>query len=231
LKILMKLDNLMNKNKYSSLISLEFNKILTKLHLIEVKNILSVFIASRLRNSTPAPKKIQLRMLCKFDNDFKLPTANLPEGYIFSFYQPGDELSWVELLKSSSEFGNWNEEHLQNEILRYLLPGGGIFVTFDDKLVGCAAACQIASYMPYAVLMYVLVLPEHRNRGLGKALTTNVMEVALRFGYPGMILQTDDRRRSAIHTYYDLGFQPDTSASSDAQQRWENIFREENILQ
>jgi GNAT superfamily N-acetyltransferase len=184
------------------------------------------------RRLIPIPKKInklQLRMIYYFDDKLNIPTYTLHPDYVLKYYRPGDETSWADLITISKEFGVWNEDRLRKEIISDLLIGGGVLVTFDNKLIGCAAACNIVSFRPYAVLMNVVVLQEHRNRGLGKVLSSRALGVAHSLKYPGMILQTDDHRRSAIRIYHDLGFEPVMSASSDAQQRWEVIFREEKI--
>src|SRR5260370_5197415 len=107
-----------------------------------------------------------LRMFRKLHPTERLQPATVPVPYRLRPYEPGDEDSWVGLLNGSGEFGLWDRRRLHDEVVGPLLPGGGVFVTVGDELVGCASACFVDEVEPYAILMYVALLPRHRGRGL-----------------------------------------------------------------
>lgn len=166
----------------------------------------------------------QLKMLYTFDPDKQVTPPKLPQHYRLLRYVPGYEDQWVQLINSSGEFVRWNRDTLSREVLSGLLTDGGILVAAGDKLAACAAACSMRRFEPYAVLMYVVVLPEHRNRGLGTAIITEALAVCQREGYPGVILHTDDFRVAAIKRYLKLGFVPDIELDHSAKDRWKTIL-------
>ena len=51
------------------------------------------------------------------------------------------------------------------------------------------------------------VLPEHRGRGIGKALIAAVEQIARERGYWGLTLEVDERNERARQTYRAVGFQ------------------------
>lgn len=173
--------------------------------------------------ATPAESNSlpQLRMLKLFAKGERTELPALPKGYELAFYQAGDEARWLRLINESGEFGVWNEELLQAEILSTLIPGSAVFVIADEKLVACAAGCDLKNFRPFATLMYVVVLSEHRGKGLGVVVTAAAINGAQEAGYPGMILQTDDFRLAAIKTYLKLGFVPHCEHDAGAGARWE----------
>ena len=188
-------------------------------------------ILRRLRFLTGAQEQSvgpQLRMVRKFEPGEQSEGPKLCPGYRVERYVPGDEDRWVSLINASGDFrtwGAWNREILSKEILSGLLPNGGVFAVAGDTLVGCAAVCHWERFHPYAVLMYVVVVPEHRGRGLGTMLTAEAVQVARRLGCPGVILHTDDDRLAAIKTYLRLAFVPDIDAQPCTKARWKRILR------
>jgi ribosomal protein S18 acetylase RimI-like enzyme len=168
---------------------------------------------------------LQLRMIYTFRPDEERSPHSVPTGYRLVHYQPEFETAWVQLLNESREFSKFTTQTLWTEILSGLIPEGGVFIEYQGKLVAAAAVCYRKEVAPHAVLMYVIVLPEHRGLGLGKIVTNQVMAAARQAGYPGMVLYTDDGRLPAIQMYLGLGFQPDLETQIDTQERWQRVLQ------
>jgi mycothiol synthase len=174
----------------------------------------------------------QLRMTYRFNGTENLPSLFLPDGFQIKSYTIGsrnEEDAWVALL-SACEFAGFSPASgpavLEQEILRGLLPGGGIFISKNDHLVACAAGCFRPEFAPDAVLMYVAVLPEYRRNRLGTAAVLGVLDVARKAGFPGLTLLTDETRIPAIRAYLRLGFLPDEIPCRKTLPRWKPILKE-----
>jgi GNAT superfamily N-acetyltransferase len=114
---------------------------------------------------------------------------------------------------------------MKREILDTMVPDGTVFAMFHAELAACASICDIDAFRPHATLMFVLVHPAHRSRGLGSAVTAHAIYTAHRVGFPGIILHTQDFRLPAVRTYLKLGFQPETTVPGTAE-RWESVLDE-----
>ena len=66
-------------------------------------------------------------------------------------------------------------------------------------------------------------MPEHRGRGLGRAVCLAVLHAAARLGHQAISLTTDDPRRPAIRPYLGLGFEP-WPLEPTAPARWETVM-------
>jgi len=170
-----------------------------------------------------APVSPQLRMIRKFTPGDVWQTISLCGEYDFMAYHAGIETEWAELLNGTGELGAWNRDRLNEDIVNHLLPGGAVFAAEANAIVACAAACRITCNEPYGTLMYVGVNPQHRNRGLGRAVTYGAMLACYKAGCPGMVLSTDEFRIPAIRTYFSLGFEPFLASTGTDAQRWKQI--------
>jgi mycothiol synthase len=164
------------------------------------------------------------RMHRKLHPDERLPSSPLPEPYRLRVYEAGGENAWLDLLNASAEFGAWNRDRLEREILSTLLPGGGIFAAHEGRLIGCASVCFMKEYSPNAILMYVALLPEHRGKGLGQALVWETLRVSQRERYPAMILHTENHRHAAVRTYFQLGFLPQLAEGVADKWQWATML-------
>jgi len=173
---------------------------------------------------TKASQNRLLRMLRKLHPGELLQPPTLPEPYRLLHNAPGDEDRWLELLNASGEFGYWSRERFHQEIGATLLAAGGVFVARGNELVGCASTCFMEQYKPYAILMYVTVLPEHRGQGLGQALVWETMRVARQENYPGLLLHTEKHRYAAVRTYFQLGFLPQFGYEVAGQRLWSDVL-------
>jgi GNAT superfamily N-acetyltransferase len=171
--------------------------------------------------AAPAPL---LRMLRKFHPGERLPPAAVLEPYRLLRAGPGDEGRWVDLLNASGEFGSWDRRRLHQEIGASLLAEGGVLAAEGDDLVGCASACFLDEHNPYAILMYVAVLPGRRGRGLGQALVWETMRIAQQERFPGMLLHTENHRLAAVRTYFQLGFLPRLGKGAAGERQWSDVL-------
>jgi mycothiol synthase len=164
-------------------------------------------------------------MLRKVHPGEHLPCSDLPEPYRLRCYAPGEEAVWLELLNACGEFATWTPQRLADEVLATLLPGGGLFVSHGDQLVGCASVCRMEQYQPYAMLMYVALLPEQRGRGLGQALLREILRLTQRDGFPGLLLHTESHRLAAVRSYLQMGFLPQLGPGAAGPRLWSEVLR------
>lgn len=166
----------------------------------------------------------QLRMLLRFQDAFTAGIDEIPEGYQLVPYTPKHDAAWISVLNLSGEFGKWDKSVLRREILSIMIEGGGVLAERNGTLIGCATACYAKRFSPYALLSYVLVLPDHRGLGLGRTLSAATISIIRKAGYPGVILQTDDNRIPAIRSYLRLGFEPCLGIDAASDARWRKVL-------
>ena len=73
------------------------------------------------------------------------------------------------------------------------------------------------------VLDYVVSHPNHRGKGLGRAVCTAVLRFFVDRGYESVVLLTDDWRLPAIGLYLSLGFVPEMTRG-DMPSRWKAVM-------
>ena len=89
----------------------------------------------------------------------------------------------------------------------YVAHGGGLWVAWEgDEAVGCVALQSIADDVGEVKRMYVR--PEHRGKGIARALAHHVIEEARSRGYSRLRLGTLASMRPAQNLYMSLGFVP-----------------------
>lgn len=88
----------------------------------------------------------------------------------------------------------------------YALPRGRLLLAmFESKVAGCVALKRINDEVCEMKRLYVR--SEFRGKGIGKRLTTDVMEQARLIGYRQMRLDTLPSMKEAIALYRSLGFE------------------------
>ena len=180
-------------------------------------------MAPAVTTSEYSPK--QLSMTLTRENLRWVAEPQLPEGYVLRGYRSGDENSWADLLFMCG-FEQWNSplkigEYLCDQERRE----GSRIVALGAEIVGATFASRQSSPFRAGVLDYVIIHPNHRNRGLGRAVCAGVVKFFSEHGYDLVVLQTDDWRVSAIKVYLSLGFEPEITRD-DMPGRWETVMRE-----
>lgn len=151
----------------------------------------------------------------------------LPQGYHFRFYQPGDEKHWAKLEQAVAEF-----ETKEAALARYqteFLPGGArleklreqyslpvidltqrqVFIENDQGQVLATATAWFAdkqgSFQP--ILHWVSVDPTQQSLGLGQAVVAKVLSLFPQLN-PGqdVMLHTQTWSYPAVVLYHKLGF-------------------------
>jgi GNAT superfamily N-acetyltransferase len=168
-------------------------------------------IEQRVESFFPKRVRIQknIRMIYIFKEGSTIEIPSILNKYHYCRYQPKFERQWIDLLNNNHELGHWDEDRFLNEMLGNLLIGTETMLFDQEKLIGTCAAFSMESYKPYLVLAYPIVLPAYRNQGLGTFLVSKTLEICHFAGYPGIVLNTQHYRASAIKVYQKIGFTQD----------------------
>lgn len=165
----------------------------------------------------------QLRMRISLETSLTVP--GLADGYRISALEGGKLEDWIEVLNSTGDLGEWTIERARRATApsdgsRVL--GDAIFVAYRGTTPVATACLTAHPDTPDAELGWVAVLPDHRHRGLGRAVCTSVLQDMKRRGYGGAFLLTDDHRLAAIGLYWSLGFRPEITHDSH-NDRWATL--------
>jgi ribosomal protein S18 acetylase RimI-like enzyme len=188
---------------------------------------LFVYMLAKVRHLFVRPKSsAQLAMFRPVSSSGHFNDA-LPPGYEYASSLTAQfRLGWIRLLADSREFvkvGNWDEELLQDLILKTLIPGGVVLVLDSaGEVVACLSVCS--GKPQKAELMYVLVDPNHRRRGVARAMMRRGLNVCSANAMASIRLVTDQYRLGAIKLYFQHGFIPDLNQTRDAEVRWSWIL-------
>ena len=145
-----------------------------------------------------------------------VPRIELPQGYRFVFYKPGDRDAWIDIEKSAKEFIgyeqgliSWNKyyENRQEELSARMV--------FIENSAGEKVATATAFYDIYerdksgdGWLHWVAVRREYQGKGLAKPLISYVLNVMRELGYRHAKIPTQTTTWLACKIYLDLGFMP-----------------------
>lgn len=156
----------------------------------------------------------------------RLPALQLPEGYDIRTFRPGDEFAWERVIAASFDRDPGDVDFART--MRSdpaFCPERVFFVEHAaDGVVGTASAWRKPQHWPEAgVIHYVGVLPKHRGRGLGRAVTLRALHRIAAEGWREATLETDDFRLPAIRAYLALGFEPLIEHPSHPE-RWRKVF-------
>ena len=152
------------------------------------------------------------------------PTPKLPPGYRLRCYADGDLAGYIELMARAG-FGGWTAERVA-AMLDRVLPDG--FFVVDHVATGRVVATAVAEDRPRpghpcgGEMGWVAADPDHRGRGLGRAVCAAATARLLAAGYRDVYLLTDDWRFPAIRTYLRLGYVPVLAGQAIAN-RWRAV--------
>lgn len=186
---------------------------------------------------TPRPKTPSIQMIRAPLDD--LPPlgpllADLPAGYGFRTYRPGDEAGWATLM-NTGEMDPWDEARVREKLTGcpppQFDPDGLFMLTYRERpetpeqTVGSACAwLRDPAERETGILHMVCVLPEHRGAGHSLLVCLAVLHRFRERGYARVVLNTGDWRLGAVKTYLKLGFQPLYRLPSHPEQ-WRTVVR------
>ena len=150
------------------------------------------------------------------DNFHNIPQYALPEGYRFSFYQPGDRDTWIDIEKSAKEFSSyeqglesWNRYYAGKEDT---LHKRMVFIETDtgEKVATATAYYDIYGHDKTGAgwLHWVAVRRDHQGRGLARPLIAHTLGLMPGLGYDHAMLSSQTNTWLACKLYLDFGFRP-----------------------
>ena len=182
----------------------------------EVRSVLEALPPPQARNY-----KTHDDSLCYIDLTFEgpldtIPHYELPEGFSFVNYKPGDKAAWIDIELSAGEVLNlehgqecWNRYYGSKEVE---LPDRMFFI--EDKS-GNKIATATAFYDIHTgdspdngQLHWVAIKKEAQRKGLSKPLITHTLEKMKALGYGKIKIHTQTNTWLACKIYHELGFQP-----------------------
>jgi len=147
------------------------------------------------------------------ESGLPLPHCPLPEGFSYKMYQPGNEKDWARIEASVGEFDCEMDALLeyQKSFLPFSdeLPRRCIFIAAPDGgLVGTATAWwDYIGQRRHPLVHWVAVKPEYQGKGLGKAITAEVIRLMTVVDGDGIFyLSTQTTSHKAIRIYEWAGF-------------------------
>ena len=154
-------------------------------------------------------------MLCRAETAAAVTVPQLPEGFSFRTYRPGDARAWGELMARVAEFDEASEGeaafHRAFMDDEAALAERNVYVTAPS---GEVAATSTAWWFEedgvrYGRVHWVAADPKYQNMGLGRAVVSWTMNRLSRLE-PGadQYLDTQTWSHKAIGLYMRLGFRP-----------------------
>ena len=165
----------------------------------------------------------QLSMTVRGDRLLRLADTQLPEGYLLRRCRASDSGAIAGVLDACG-FQGWTARRVADYLAEPERRDGSRVVARGNRVV----ASTFASWQEtgrIGVLDYVACHPDHRGRGLGRAVCLGVLRFFAGRGYESVTLLTDDVRLPAIALYLSLGFAPDMTRD-DMPGRWQEIMRQ-----
>ena len=154
-------------------------------------------------------------LLMKYDDIAKYKTYELPNGFHYEFYKPGDEQEWIQIHLESGEFTSIERglKHFHDFYDSFIdeLPKRCVFIV-DDKTnekIGTATISLLKEpeYGYNGAVDWVAIKKRYQGRNLAKPLISKFMEIANNNGHSKLILHTQTTTWLAGKLYLDYGFE------------------------
>lgn len=161
-------------------------------------------------------KTIEFKSVILMNKNDSYPVIyNLPEGFSYSFYNDGDELSWAEIEYSVLELEKIEDgiNHVRNTYMKDMneLKRRMIFIVNDkgEKIATATAWYGSLDGKKIGVVHAVGVKPEYQGKGLGLAIISKMMEVFYTLDKDIPVwMDTQTWSYKAIGCYLKCGFKP-----------------------
>ena len=145
-----------------------------------------------------------------------LPEYELPEGFRFVFYQPGDRDAWINIEHSAKELQSF-EQGIQVWEQYY----GSVENTLHTRMIFIenAAGEKVATATAYydengelpperGQVHWVAVRRDHQGMGLARPLLAHTLKVMKERGHTEAVLHTQTTSWVAVRLYLQFGFRP-----------------------
>lgn len=154
-------------------------------------------------------------LIMTYNDTSMIDKYDLPSGYHYAFYQPGDEDEWVKINMESGSFTNYDKglgyfhdfyAYFKNDLHQRC------FFIVDDKAekIGTATISLLEheddGYK--AKVDWVAIKKTFQGRGLSRPLISKLLEVAHHLGHKKLMLHTQTHSWLAAKLYLDFGFEP-----------------------
>ena len=154
-------------------------------------------------------------LLMCYNDTSKYKKYDLPSGFHFEYYKPGDEEEWVLIHISSGEFTSIEKglkhfhtfyDHFIDELNKRC-----VFIV-DDKTsekVGTVTVSLLknSEYGYNATVDWLAIKSKYQGMGLSKPLLTKTIELAKELGHKSILLHTQTTSWLAAKLYLDYGFE------------------------
>ena len=156
-----------------------------------------------------------------------LPQHGLAEGYSIRLFRRGDAETWVRVEQESEPWGKIDRKTFDQNFgddCDALARRQLFLVSPQGRDCGTVTSWYTRRYhgRAWGRIHWLAVAPQHRGKGLSKALMTAAMNRMRSLGHRRAMLVTDTRRLIAIKTYLDFGFAPDMR-TPNADRAWRLI--------
>ena len=156
-----------------------------------------------------------------------IPSYELPEGYHFAFYQPGDRDAWIAIEQSAKELKNFEQGV---EIWQQYY--GKVEPLLHDRMLFIinSAGEKVATATAYPTdepglgqVHWVAVKREEQGKGLARPLIAKVLEVLAGHGSRRAFLHTQTVTWVAVRLYQQFGFRPTSESAEKHAEGWRII--------
>lgn len=154
-------------------------------------------------------------LLMKYDDITEYKKYELPSGFHYEFFKPGEEEEWVQIHIESGEFTSVEKglKHFHDFYDSFIeeLPKRCIFIVDDNtnEKVGTATISLLKEpeYGYNGAVDWIAIKKRYQGRKLAKPLISKFMEVANDNGHSKLILHTQTTTWLAAKLYLDYGFE------------------------
>lgn len=142
----------------------------------------------------------------------EIPHYDLPAGYSFTTYTPGDRDTWIEIEKSAKEFSTfeegvaaWPRYYGKHEDV---LPDRMFFIVDPNGKKVATATAFFDEKLPGGWLHWVSVSRDAQGKGLSRPLIAHTLHRLQALGYKELFVPTQTTTWVAAKLYLDFGFRP-----------------------
>ncbi|MCK8059494.1 MULTISPECIES: GNAT family N-acetyltransferase [unclassified Fusibacter] len=150
-----------------------------------------------------------------YSDTSKIQKYDLPSGYHYEFYRPGDEEEWVEIQMESGSICNSKKAleyfHAFFDYFKVELDKRCFFIVNDnyEKIATATISLLENNEDEYeATVDWVAIKSEYQGKGLSRPLISKLLEVANNLGHDKLMLHTQTHTWLAAKLYLDFGFEP-----------------------